>query len=129
MNAETLRQAIAAFNDRDAGQFAALCTQDVEIVPMRAAMEDTVYRGRDAVARFFADSDQTWEHLNLEVEMIHELGDTVVLVGPLRARGRTSGAEVEQRGGWIVQFDGGLIAAACTYSAAEDALAAAGLTD
>ncbi|MEO7196892.1 MAG: nuclear transport factor 2 family protein [Solirubrobacterales bacterium] len=128
-NVEILRRAFEAFNRRDADGFATLCTQDVEIVPIRAAVEDTIYRGPDAVNRFFTESDQVWDHLRVEVDEIHDLGDRVLVLGLFCARGRASGAEVEIKAGWVAELEGGLIAAARTYASGEDALEAAGLSE
>ena len=46
-NVEIMRAAIEAFNRRDGEGFGALLARDAEIVPVRAALEGTVYRGPD----------------------------------------------------------------------------------
>ena len=46
-NVEAMRMAMDAFNRRDGEQFDALLTADAEIVPVRAALEGTTYRGAD----------------------------------------------------------------------------------
>ena len=51
-NVELARRMIAWFNARDAEAAQAHSTDDVEIVPLRAAMEGTVYRGPEAFAAF-----------------------------------------------------------------------------
>src|SRR5688572_18315051 len=87
-NVETAWLSVDAFNQRDPDAFAELCVPEVEIVPLRAAMEGTVYRGNDAVSRFFAESDEAWEDLKLEDVEIREVGGRVLAFATLRARGR-----------------------------------------
>lgn len=128
-NVEIVQRATEAFNRRDVDGFAALCTPEVEIVPMRAALEETIYRAPDAVQRFFTESDQAWEHLIVETDEIQDLGERVLAQGTLVARGRASGAEVEMKLGWVFEFDGGLIAAIHTHASREDALETAAPPD
>ena len=59
-NREVLRRAIEAFNENDAEALQALCTPDVEIVPLRSVLEGTVYRGPGAAAQMVAASVETW---------------------------------------------------------------------
>lgn len=99
---ETAWRAVDAFNQRDPDAFVALCAKEVEIVPLRAAMDGTVYRGPDAVIRFFAESDEAWERLKLEGIEVRELGERVLGLGTIRGRGRASGAAVDIRGGWVL---------------------------
>jgi hypothetical protein len=44
---ETMRAAMAAFNRRDGEALGAVLAEDAEIVPVRAAVDGTVYRGPD----------------------------------------------------------------------------------
>src|SRR6266446_3207596 len=67
-NVERVRAAAAAFNRRDVEAFGALLTEDAEIVPIRAALEDTAYTGTNAVTRWFAAVEESWEDLSVEVE-------------------------------------------------------------
>src|SRR6187200_2065300 len=62
-NVEVVRAAMEAFNRRDGEGFGALLAGDVEIVPVRAALEGTTYSGPDAAPQYCAAVDQTWEHL------------------------------------------------------------------
>ena len=56
-NVEHLRAAIEAFNRRDGAKFDALLTDDVAIVPVRAALEGTTYQGSDAGSQYGAAVD------------------------------------------------------------------------
>ena len=72
---EIVRTAMDAFNRRDAKTFAAYLAEDAEIVPMRAALEGTVYRGPDAASQYCAAVDESWDNLRWEVEEVRDGGD------------------------------------------------------
>jgi hypothetical protein len=53
-NVASIRAAMEAFNRRDGEGFGAFLSSDAEIVPVRAAVEGTVYRGPDAASQYCA---------------------------------------------------------------------------
>jgi ketosteroid isomerase-like protein len=59
-NVEAMRAAVDAFNRRDGNAFGELLAEDAEIVPVRAALEGTVYRGRDAGTEYCAAVEASW---------------------------------------------------------------------
>ena len=126
-NVELAYRAVDAFNRRDAAAFGALLAPDAEIVPLRAALEGTVYRGRNAAAEFFADADESWENLRIEVEEVRDGGECVLAFGRLYAQGRDSGVDTEMRLAWVVRFRDGEATAFRAYSDLDAALQAAGL--
>src|SRR5437588_7095164 len=107
-NVEAMRLAMEAFNRRDGEGFGALLAREVEIVPVRAALEGTVYRGPDAAAQYCAAVDESWENLGWEVEEIRDGGDWVLALGRIRGGGRTSGVAIDARAGWVARFHEGL---------------------
>ena len=126
-NAERLRRVIDAFNQREGANFDQLLAADAEIVPVRAAVEGTTYRGESAGSQYCAAVDDSWESLAWEVDEIHQAGDMAVAVGHIRGKGRETGATIDTSGGWVAQFEDGLITRFRTYTNRKDALAAAGL--
>jgi ketosteroid isomerase-like protein len=88
---ELLREATDAFNRRDGAAFDALLARYAEIVPVRAALEGTVYRGADAGSQYCAAVDETWESLHWEVEEVRDVGDAALALGHIRGRGQDSG--------------------------------------
>jgi ketosteroid isomerase-like protein len=126
-----VRRLFECFNDADISGIEALSSPSVEVVPLRAALEGTAYRGADALARFWSDSTESWEELAVEVESLTESGDDcVVAVGRLRGRGRETGANVDTLVGWVVRFDESKrVTSIVTYPKVEDAFEAAGLSD
>jgi ketosteroid isomerase-like protein len=69
---EIMRAALDAFNRRDGEGFGALLARDAEIVPVRAALEGTTYRGPDAASQYCSAVDESWENLKWEVEEIRD---------------------------------------------------------
>jgi ketosteroid isomerase-like protein len=128
-NVETLRAAMEAFNRRDGEGFGAMFAADVEIVPVRAALEGTVYRGRDAAAQYCGAVDESWENLRWEVEEIQDGGDWVLALGRIEGRGRDSGAAIEVRAGWVARFREGLVKSFHTHPNRADALKDVGLSE
>ena len=126
---EAVRAAVDAFNRRDGEAFGALLTEDAEIVPVRAVLEGTVYRGLDAASQYCAAVDESWDSLRWEVEEMRD-GDTWVLaLGRIHGRGRGTGAAIDVRAGWVARFRDGLVASFRTYADRADALAAVGLKE
>ncbi len=128
-NVELARRMIEWFNAQDVEAAQAHSTDDVEIVPLRAALEDTTYRGPKAFASFRADNDEAWEELRFDAEALHEAGDRVVAVGQFPARARVTGADVTTRLAMLFEFRGGHFSKLRTYADVEDALQAAGLSE
>jgi ketosteroid isomerase-like protein len=128
-NVEIVRAAMEAFNRRDGEAFGALLAKDAEIVPVRVAVDGTVYRGPDAAAQYCAAVDESWENLRWEVEEIRDGGDWVLAVGRIRGRGRGSGAAIDNRAGWVARFREGLITSFRTCADRAEALKAVGLQE
>ena len=127
-NVEQLRRVVEAFNRRDGAGFDGLLTSDAEIVPVRAALEGTTYRGNDAGSQYCAAVEETWESLRWEVEEIREVGDSAVALGRIHGNGRDSGVAIDTSAGWVARFQDGLIAAFRTYTNRDEALEAVGLS-
>src|SRR2546421_11483829 len=103
-NVEIMRAAIDAFNRRDGEGFGAFLADDAEIVPVRAALEGTVYRGPDAATQYCAAVEASWENLTWAVEEIRDGEGWVLTLGRIRGRGRGSGVAIEARGAWLAHF-------------------------
>ena len=62
-NVERMRGAMEAFNRRDGAAFDGFLAGDAEIVPVRAALEGTTYRGPDAGTQYCTAVIQSWDEL------------------------------------------------------------------
>jgi ketosteroid isomerase-like protein len=128
-NLELARRMLEWFNARDTEAAQAHSTDDVEIVPLRAAIEDTIYRGPKAFADFGADNEEAWEELRFDVEALRDAGERVVAIGQLSARARITGADVRTRLAMLFEFRGDQVSKARTYADVDEALEAAGLQE
>ena len=118
----------AAVNERDFERAMNLYADDVELFVHPAAfLEGGEFRGREAVGEWFGDWFRTFERdYRFDIEEARDLGDIVLLVASHRGRGRTSGAEVHGRNGYLYRVNGGRIVRAEVYPGRAEALAASG---
>jgi len=128
-NVELVRGMIGWVNREDVEAAQAHSTHDVEIVPLRAALEDTSYRGPQAFASFLADNQEAWEELQFDPEAIRDVGVRVVAIGNVSARARGTGAPVTARVAMLFEFRGDQFSRLQTYAEVDEALQAAGLSE
>jgi ketosteroid isomerase-like protein len=128
-NVEIVRTAMEAFNRRDGAALNALLHKDAEIVPVRAAVEGTVFRGADAGEQYCRAVEASWEDLRWDIEDIRQEADSVLPVGRIRGVGRGSGAAIDARAGWVAELRDGRITRFQTYADRADALEAVGRSE
>jgi len=104
-----------------------LLAPDCEIVPLRAAVDRTVFRGPHALTEWWAAQDDAWESMTAEDESWQEGPDWVLGFGRLRARGRKSGASLDVQAAGVWRFSDGLITSIRVYTNRAEALADLGL--
>ena len=126
-NVETLRRLMAAFNERDLEGMAAHISEDAELYPMRAQLEGKAYRGVAGLGEMFADFDEDWEELRVEIDEIRDSEDQVAARCRLRSRGRASRLDLEVPLGFVWRFRDSKAIYARSYSDPDDAFRAAGL--
>lgn len=117
-----------AFNRRDVEAMWELLTPDVEIVPLRAPLEGTVYRGTDQVERLLADIDESWRNLRWHIDDVRDGPGWVVALGQIVGSGQSSDVGIALRGGFVARLREGRIHHLHTYADADDALRAVGLS-
>jgi uncharacterized protein len=128
-NLEMVKALMDAVNRRDIDSFAALTTPDFEWFPVFAArVEGDVYRGREGIEGFLGEVDEIWEEFRPMPEEYRDLGDRVLGLGRLRARGRGSGVPIDEPWGGIYDVRDGKISRIRTYLDHGEALRAAGLS-
>jgi uncharacterized protein len=113
---EIARRAMESFNAGDRDALAALTASDVEIVPMRAALEGTVYSGENAVAEFWQAIDETWEETRILGDEFEQRGDRVLIAGRLRGRAKGTEVDVDSPMAWVLTFDGERVSRLHTYT-------------
>ena len=74
------------------------------------SLERTAYRGRDGFRRWYAERDDALDQTSVEITSCAAVGeDLVLLLGRSRARGRTSGAELNEEVGIVLRLREGRI--------------------
>jgi ketosteroid isomerase-like protein len=125
---EIVREGIEAWNRHDFELGVRHLAPDVEWMPASpAAVERSVYRGVDEIARGFDAIWETWDVFEFEEQEIRELGDSVLWLGRVHARGGTSQLELDQEFGNVLLFSGDKIVRIQGFLSWEEASAAAGL--
>ena len=98
-----VNRALDAFNAGGAALEAAgdpppgIYAEEAELVPLRGALEGTVYTGRHPWRDFWKDSRDSWSKLRLDIESFEEIGDGVLAIGTLYGTSRGTNAPVEAR--------------------------------
>ncbi|HWX96562.1 MAG TPA: nuclear transport factor 2 family protein [Solirubrobacteraceae bacterium] len=124
---EIVKELTRAFHRRDIDAFAKLTTADVEWVPVFSAqVERTVYRGREGIETFLREVTETWDEFRPIPEEYRDVGDRVLALGRLRARGRSSGAPVDAPWAGIFDFRISKVCRIRTYLDHAEALNALG---
>jgi ketosteroid isomerase-like protein len=129
-NVDAVRRALDGWNRGDVVAWLEPCHPEVEwFSAIQGRVEgETVYRGSAELRRFWDEWHSVWD-LTIEVSEIRDLGDTVLALGRIRTRGKTSGIEVESPVGYVFEFDAGLVRKIRAYLDRAEALEAVGLRE
>jgi ketosteroid isomerase-like protein len=132
-NLETLQRAQEAWNADDLDAWLAEADPEVEWhTALEQALEGRgrTYRGHDGVRKAWDEyRSEAWGGLMNRIQEIRDLSDSVLVLGHLDVRGRTSGIESSQELGQIVRFRGGKILRTDDFLSHVEALEAAGLRE
>jgi len=103
----------------------------VEWLPINAALEGAPYRGHEGVRRWTDEMSRDWEAFEALPTEFRDLGgERLLALGTWRARGRSSGVELDsQPAAWLVQFRNQKIVRMQTFTDRAKALKAAGLSE
>ena len=131
-NVETFKRALDAFKRRDTDAFLEAFDPEVE---WHAAMERMlggearVYRGHGGVREWLRELDEAFSEVHLDLPDIQDLGDQLVAIGHMRARGRASGAVIETPLSYLTDHTNGKIIRVRAYLDPKEVLEAAGLSE
>jgi ketosteroid isomerase-like protein len=81
------------------------------------------------VERYIREYDETWDGFTVYVDEYRSVGDSVVALGRIKAKGRRSGVLLSTPIGTVVEFRDGTISGARVYLDPGTALRAAGLAE
>jgi len=129
-NVENCRRAFEAWNRRDVDGWLDDAAPDFEWIPAGpAAVERSVYRGKEEVRQAFTAIWEVWEVFRFDESEIRDLGDSIVWLGHVHARGRTSQAEVDHAFAAHIRLRGDEATRSEAFLTWHEALEAAGLSE
>jgi ketosteroid isomerase-like protein len=104
---------------------------DCEWIPVVVgSLEGGSYRGLEGFRRWYAERDDALEDATVDVTSCAAVGDEVVVVlGRSKARGRASGAELDEEVGIVLEFRDGRIERDQAFASHAETIAAAEALD
>jgi ketosteroid isomerase-like protein len=122
---ELARRLVELFNAGDREELRRMMVDEPEIVPLRAALEGTVYRGPDATSQFWEAIDESWATVQMTTDEITEHGERVLIVGRLRGTARETGMELDAPMAWVLTLEEAKVASIRAYVSIADGREAA----
>jgi ketosteroid isomerase-like protein len=93
-NVEVVRRAYDAFNRRDIASALEVFHSDAEWIPYLAGLEEETYTGRGEIAAMWGEVLRDFSAFRVELlEVLSDLGDTIVIEVSFHGIGRGSGAD------------------------------------
>ncbi len=127
-NTELLREWFAATARRDVTRLLEIASPEIEYIPIMAVLEGRVYCGHEGIEQWLEELFEYWETFEPVGHEFHERGNTVIALGCWHARGKASGAQLDNEPAtWVVEFLDGKMTRLQTYTSRAEALKAAGL--
>ena len=131
-NVETFKRAVEAANNRDLDALLKELHPEVKWHPAMSALlggSETVFLGHNGIRSWFREATEALPETEFEFPDIRDLGDRVVALGRLRARGKVSGAETESPFAYVADLEDGTMVEVRAYRDHREALEAAGLSE
>jgi ketosteroid isomerase-like protein len=127
-NVELVRKSFEAMSAWDVDALLRLYDPDVQFLPLTGTrVESGGYRGHAGVRAYFAEARELWDVLEPQGHEYRDLGDSVLVAGRCRVRGRVSGAESHPACAWVIGVRDGTIVSHRTCATYDEALEAAGV--
>jgi ketosteroid isomerase-like protein len=129
-NVEQVREAWKASIERGVDGLLDLYAEDCVCEDFPDMPDRATYEGRDGVRKRDEHFSRIWGDLLIEpVELIDAGGDRVVGVVNIQARGRGSGAPIDDPSAFLYEFRDGNVARDRAFRSKAEALEAAGLRE
>jgi 3-mercaptopropionate dioxygenase len=127
-NADLVARSFEAIRALDIDGLLRLYDPDIEFMPLTGTRVDSGgYHGHDGVRAYLAEAAELWDVMEPEGHSFTETGDTVIVAGHCRVRGRLSGAESDPACAWVIRVRDGLIVSHKACSTYDEALEVAGV--
>jgi ketosteroid isomerase-like protein len=128
-NVERIRSAFERWNAGDREPPLDDFDPDIEITTtIGVAFRGEPFRGHEGAREWLAALDENFDRWDLIADEFHDRGDTVVVLGHVRARGRASGVELDQVVGWLLRLRNGKVYYFQSFLDHEEALTAGGIS-
>jgi uncharacterized protein len=127
-NVEAVHRGVDAMNRGEPEAMLEMVDDEVVWEPLRASFEGA-YRGHAGMRRYFADTAESFERFEVRFAEMRDLGERVLAIGTVRARGRDSGAEIEIVTAAVFTFREGRLVHYKDYGDRRAALEAAGVEE
>jgi ketosteroid isomerase-like protein len=125
---ENMRRAIAAWNREDIDAFLETWHPECEWRPaFPRSLEGVgkVYRGHEGIVQAWRGVRAVWDEYRLEPEDAEVVGDRLVAIGQVSARGKESGVELDSGWSALATFRDGLAVSAWDWLDRDEAARAA----
>lgn len=126
-NLDAFREAVEVVSRDDWEAWIPMTDPEVEMFAQRSPVQGA-YVGHEGIARFAADTRETFDVFQPNYTEMRENGDQVLAIGTIRVRGRGSQLETEIPSAVVVTYRDGLVIRFRDYVERDKALEAAGLT-
>jgi ketosteroid isomerase-like protein len=127
-NVEAIHRGVDAMNRGELDTILDLVDDEILWEPLRASVEGS-YRGHAGMRRYWVDTAESFELFEVRFAELRDLGDRVLAIGTVRARGRDSGAEIEIATAAVFTFREGRLVHYKDYGDRRAALEAVGLEE
>jgi ketosteroid isomerase-like protein len=128
-NVEVYKRAVDANNRHDLDALLDEFDPDVEWHSALVGMGTQVYRGKEGVREMFRDLEENFTGMVVEFPEVRDLGDRVLALGRLRARGHESGVQAEGSFNQLADFKNGKMIRIRSFLNRQEALEAARLSE
>ena len=128
-NVEIVRAAYAAWNCGDMDAALRHAHPDIEFLQDSRIPGAVNLVGRSVVREWLDSFQVTWEWFRIAPERVEPVGDRILVVARVSAKGKMSEAEVEQRVGHVLTIHDGQMLRWSSYANSADALEAVGLSE
>ena len=106
-NVEIVRRMYWLASRGDLEGLGALVAGDIECFPASDEPDSEPFRGREAFIEYARGWLEAFDQYVVEPNEYLDLGEYVVVVGRVSARGRASGVEAADEDAWVYRFRGG----------------------
>jgi ketosteroid isomerase-like protein len=126
-NVEVVRSIFNAWAEEGSPVDSGLLDPEIEWVNPPDAVEPGTRRGLDSFGAAAASISDTFAGLGVDIDEMLDAGDRVVVLATLRGRGRSSGADLDSRQGYVWTLRDGKATRFEWFNSPDEALQAAGL--